>query len=73
MLTLPYIQAGELGSAAKYIIPDVPRNVAHHTPYVAQHVAQVAQAIAIPEFSGLAIVAFSALAASLYLLRRKRR
>jgi len=29
--------------------------------------------IPIPEFSGLAIVAFSALAASLYLLRRKRR
>ena len=29
--------------------------------------------VAIPEFSGLAIVAFSALAASLYLLRRKRR
>jgi hypothetical protein len=29
--------------------------------------------IPVPEFSGLAIVAFSALAASLYLLRRKRR
>ena len=29
--------------------------------------------IPIPEFSGLAVVAFSALAASLYLLRRKRR
>jgi hypothetical protein len=29
--------------------------------------------IPIPEFSGIAIVAFSALAASLYLLRRKRR
>jgi hypothetical protein len=29
--------------------------------------------IPIPEFSGLAVVAFSALAASLYLLRRRRR
>jgi hypothetical protein len=28
--------------------------------------------IPIPEFSGIAIVAFSALAASLYLLRRRR-
>jgi hypothetical protein len=28
--------------------------------------------IPVPEFSGIAIVAFSALAASLYLLRRKR-
>jgi hypothetical protein len=29
--------------------------------------------IPVPEFSGIAIVAFSALAASLYLLRRRRR
>ena len=29
--------------------------------------------IPVPEFSGIAVVAFSALAASLYLLRRRRR
>ncbi len=74
MMTIPYIQPMELGSAAQYIhdvIADVPRHVAQHVPYVAHQVTQAN--IPVPEFSGIALVTFSALAASLYLLRRRRR
>jgi hypothetical protein len=43
------------------------------TPYSGNNIGLPPTNIPVPEFSGLAIVAFSALAASLYLLRRKRR
>lgn len=46
------------------------------TPYMQNAIEFGAQQIRsqpVPEFSGLAVVAFSALAASLYLLRRRRK
>jgi hypothetical protein len=43
------------------------------TPYSGNNIGLPPTNIPVPEFSGLAVVAFSALAASLYLLRRKRR
>lgn len=61
MLSLPYGQAGQIGSIAQYI------------PQMHQVAYEVAKEIPVVEFSLAGIVAFSGLAAALYLLRRRRK
>ena len=58
MLSLPYLPAREIGSAA---------------PYVQQAAYDAAKVLSIPELGlPFAFIAFSALAASWYLLRHRR-
>jgi len=56
-----------------YTTLTIPQTIATGQTSAASNLFLQESQIPIPEFSGLAIVAFSALAASLYLLRRRRR
>ena len=73
LVTLAVISLVVIGYVIVTNLPSNLPTVAAMPSNVVTDAGSTIEEVAVPEFSGLAIVAFSALAASLYLLRRKRR